>query len=134
MKDCLFCKIVSGEIPCVKIWEDEDSLAFLDINPASDGHTLLIPKEHYKNMEETPKDLLAKLFINAQGLMPKLRKSLDADFVAVSVVGNDVPHFHIHLVPRKFDDGLAEFWPTKNYPEGEDIKIAEKIREETAND
>jgi len=129
MEDCLFCKIVSGEIPCEKVWEDEKAFAFLDINPVVDGHILLIPKEHHKNMEETPDELVSKLFRDAKMLMPKIRESMAADYIAISVVGTDVPHFHIHLVPRKFDDGLAETWPTKKYPDGESVKIGNKIKE-----
>lgn len=129
MEDCLFCKIVAKEIPCEKVWEDEDSLAFLDINPVIEGHVLLIPKEHHKNMEETPDELIEKLFVNAKMLMPKIKEAMDADYVAISVVGIDVPHFHIHLVPRRLDDGLAEFWPTKKYPDGRSIEVGNKIKE-----
>jgi len=62
-------------------------------------------------------------------LMPKIKNAMDADYVAISVVGTDVPHFHIHLIPRKFDDGLAEFWPTKKYPDGKSVKVGNRIKE-----
>ena len=125
----IFAKIVNDEIPSFKVHEDKHHLAFLDINPVVGGHILLIPKEHHKNMEETPDELVSKLFRDAKMLMPKIRESMAADYIAISVVGTDVPHFHIHLVPRKFDDGLAETWPTKKYPDGESVKIGNKIKE-----
>jgi histidine triad (HIT) family protein len=130
--DCIFCKIAGGQIGAAKIYEDEKVLAFLDINPTSFGHTLLIPKEHHQMIVDTPDDLVAYMFVKAKDLMIKIKKALAVDFVALSVVGTDVPHFHIHLVPRRYDDGLASFWPTKKYGEGEMEKTASKIREEIA--
>jgi histidine triad (HIT) family protein len=128
--DCIFCKIIAGEIPAEKIYEDEKCLAFLDINPVSAGHVLLIPKEHFASMTETPDDLVAYLFIKTKELMIKIKKAVKADYVALSVVGTEVPHFHIHLIPRHFNDGLAGFWPTKKYAEGEMMEVAGKIRKE----
>lgn len=128
--DCIFCKISRGEIPCEKIYEDDDVLSFLDINPVNFGHLLVIPKEHYETMTYVPDEILGKIFVRAKSLMKSLKKSMNADYVALSVVGVDVPHFHIHLVPRYFDDGMANFWPTKKYAEGGAKEIAEKIRGE----
>jgi histidine triad (HIT) family protein len=130
MNDCIFCKIIAGEIPGAKIYEDDKALAFLDINYVNPGHVLIIPKEHYENMVETPNELVAYLYVKAKELMIKIKKAMEADYVCLSVVGTDVPHFHIHLIPRWHDDGLAGFWPTKKYSEGEMEKIAEKIKEE----
>jgi histidine triad (HIT) family protein len=128
--DCIFCKIISGEIPAGKIYEDEKCLAFLDINPVNPGHALLIPKEHFASMPETPDDLVAYLFTKTKELMIKIKKAMRADYVSLSVVGTDVPHFHIHLIPRNYNDGLAGFWPTKKYADGEMAEVAEKIRKE----
>lgn len=125
---CLFCKIVSGEIPSAKIYEDEKILAFLDINPVNHGHLLVIPKEHHPRIEETPDAVVADMFVKSKKLMGAVKKAMNADYVAVSVVGTDVPHFHIHLIPRLFTDGLAGFWPTKKYGEKEMEKAAEKIK------
>lgn len=125
---CIFCKIVKNEIPADKIYEDDKIVAFLDINPVSPGHTLVIPKEHHQMMTDTPDDLLSYIFVQSKKLMQVLKTALEADFVVVSVVGIDVPHFHIHLIPRYHDDGLANFWPTKKYEEGESEEIVEKIR------
>jgi histidine triad (HIT) family protein len=128
--DCLFCKIVAGAIPAEKIYEDDKCLAFLDICPVNPGHVLLIPKEHFISMTETPDDLIAYLYIKAKALMPKIKKAMGADYISISVVGTEVPHLHIHLIPRRFDDGLKGFWPTKEYGPGEMAEVAEKIRKE----
>ncbi len=125
--DCIFCKITEGKIPSVKIWEDSDFFAFLDINPVNYGHTLLIPKKHYERMEDTPEDILKKIFVKAKVLMEKVKNGTKADYITLSIVGLDVPHFHIHLIPRYFNDGLATFWPTKKYELKKDTEIAKKI-------
>ncbi len=127
--DCIFCKIVRGEIPSAKVYEDDEALAFLDINPVNKGHVLLIPKTHHQMMVDTPDDLIAYIFTKAKVLMSAIQQGLDADFVAVSVVGVEVPHFHVHLVPRFTNDGLANWWPTKQYGEGELEQYAEKIKQ-----
>jgi histidine triad (HIT) family protein len=127
---CIFCKIAAGEIPAAKIYEDDQCLAFLDIKPVNPGHALLIPKAHHQTMADTPDDLVAYLFVKVKGLIPVIKKATKADYVALSVVGTEVPHFHIHLIPRRADDGLAGFWPTKEYQDGEKEKMAEKIRKE----
>ncbi len=128
MEDCIFCKIIAEEIPAEKVYEDDKVLAFLDINPVAPGHTLIIPKEHYQMMVDTPDELLCYCFQKSKELMIKIKEAMGADFVSVSVVGLDVPHFHIHLVPRKFSDNLANFWPTTKYAEGEMQEIGKKIR------
>jgi len=126
---CIFCKIIKKEIPAEIVYDDSEAVGFLDINPVNEGHLLLIPKEHHESMSATPDDLVGKLFTTAKHIMPKLKEATKADFIAVTVVGTDVPHFHIHLVPRKKDDGLAGFWPTKKYESDEELKlIGEKIR------
>ena len=128
--DCLFCKIVRKEIPAEVVSEDETSLAFLDINPVSEGHCLIIPKEHHASMVETPDPLVSDLFVKAKTLVPKIKTVMEADFVALTVVGTDVPHFHIHLIPRKHNDGLAGFWPAKKYESVERMKeVGEKLRQ-----
>lgn len=126
--DCIFCKIVTGEIPAATIYKDERILAFLDINPVNHGHVLVIPKAHHPKLEETPDEVVSDIFVQSKRLMPAIKKAMGADYVAVSVVGTDVPHLHIHLIPRRHDDGLAGFWPTKKYGEKEMEAVAEKIR------
>ncbi len=126
--DCIFCKIVKGDIPCDKIYEDENTLAFLDINPVNKGHTLVIPKGHYQWMYDTPDDLINVIFTKSKELMKVIKKATKADYVVVAVVGLDVPHFHVHLVPRYHDDGLKNFWPTKEYKDNEAKEVTEKIK------
>jgi histidine triad (HIT) family protein len=128
MDDCVFCKIVKREIPAAIIHEDELSLAFLDVNPVNFGHTLLIPKDHHRAMVNVPDELLGELYKTAKRLMLAVREGTKADYVALSVVGVDVPHFHIHIIPRFFNDGLAGFWPTKKYDDDNLNKFAEQIR------
>ena len=130
MNECVFCKIVKGEIPSDIIYEDDEVLAFLDIKPVNFGHTLVIPKKHYEKMENTPDYTLSVVFANAKKLMETVKEAMSADFVALSVIGIDVPHFHIHLIPRYFNDNMPIFWPRKEYKNGEKEKIAEKIKKE----
>jgi len=110
--DCIFCKIVNGEIPCFKVYEDEDILAFLDVSPASKGHTLVITKEHFDNMLVVPKDLLDKAFNVAQKIGQVQTSMLGAKGINIvtninEIAGQSVKHFHIHVIPR-YDpnDGL----------------------------
>ena len=100
--DCLFCKIVNGEIPSYKIYEDELVYAFLDINPDSNGHTLLIPKKHYLDMSDIPLDTLTHIFKVAKELKIMLESKLNADgltFIQNNGDVQEVKHFHLHLKP-----------------------------------
>lgn len=126
MDNCIFCKIASGEIPCDKIYEDENFLAFLDIKPVSDGHTLIIPKKHVVWMQEAEDEIISEIFKLAKKFMLALKKGLPCDYVQVSVVGNEVPHFHVHLIPRHNQDAFRNF-PTKEYSEGQPEVIIKKI-------
>ena len=100
MEDCIFCKIAAGEIPAQKTLENEECVAFLDIHPKAPGHTLLIPKKHYPWIWDIPDALFVKLFQTAKQLAPELKKQVGADYVQLSVIGKDVPHAHMHLIPR----------------------------------
>lgn len=99
MEDCIFCKIVAGQIPSNKVYEDDQVLAFLDIHPKGPGHTLLIPKAHYRWFEEMPDDVYDHVFRSAKKLSLEM-KAKGADHVQLGIVGKDVPHVHIHLIPR----------------------------------
>jgi histidine triad (HIT) family protein len=127
MDNCVFCKIVKGEIPSDKTYEDKDFLAFLTIEPARDGHLLLIPKKHTVWMQDTDDETISEIFKLTKKLMHSLKAAMGSDYVMVSVAGKDVPHFHIHLIPRHFDDKLVEF-STKKYKEGEASEVAKKIK------
>ncbi len=103
-ESCIFCKIVSGEIPSKKIFEDEHTIAFLDIHPKAPGHTLLIPKDHYPWWTDMPDDLSDHLFHTAKSLGNKLKAEYNADYIRLGIVGTDVAHTHIHLIPLKLKE------------------------------
>lgn len=124
--DCIFCKIGKEEIPSTKIYEDNDFLAFLDIKPVADGHLLIIPKKHIVWMQEAENETIEEIFKLAKKLMLAIKKGIGCDYVQLSVVGKDVPHFHIHLIPRNFDDHFAML-PTKTYKNKESAEAAQKI-------
>lgn len=106
MDDCIFCKIVKGEIPYHKIYEDDKFLAFLDINPVSLGHTLLIPKQHYRWVVDVPE--FGEYWQVAQNIAQNIKNSdLKPDFISFLTVGVDVPHAHIHIIPRNIDDNIG---------------------------
>ena len=126
MENCIFCKIVKKEIPAHMVHEDADFLAFLDIQPHMDGHLLIIPKEHVVWMQDADDETIAGIFKLAKKLMLALKAAFDSDYVQLSVVGKDVPHFHIHLMPRLLNDGFHG-WPTKKYKDREAEEVAKKI-------
>ncbi len=95
----IFTKIVNGEIPCHKIAEDENYLAFLDITPLAEGHTLVIPKKEIDYIFDLDDDLLAGLMLFAKQIAPALQQAVPCRRIGVSVIGLEVPHTHIHLIP-----------------------------------
>lgn len=110
--DCIFCKIAAGEIPCHKVYEDDDVLAFLDISQSTIGHTLVIPKKHYDNFLSTPKELMNRCMNVAQTIGQIQIRELHAKGVNILTncykeAGQTVMHFHIHVIPRYFEgDGF----------------------------
>ncbi len=131
-KDCVFCKIVSGEIPSTKIYEDENTLAFLDIRPVNPGHTLVIPKEHYRNILDIPEDEWEHVAKTARIVARAVKAGAGAEGVNVSSshepsAGQEVFHLHLHIIPRFSSDGLKH-WPQGAYKEGEAQMVAEKIK------
>ncbi len=127
MNDTIFGKIIRKEIPAVIVYEDDQFLSFMDINPAAKGHILLIPKVQYPWMQDAPDGLVSSVFIKAKELMIALKKALAVDYVQLSVVGNEVPHFHIHLIPRMHGENIHG--PHVTYEKGEMQAIATKITE-----
>lgn len=127
MNDCIFCKIASGSIPCTKVYEDDDFLAFLDIQPVTPGHTLIIPKVHTDWMQNASDEVIANTFILAKNLMQKIIKNLGVDYVQLSVVGKDVPHFHVHLIPRMLTDDIKSH-TMYTYAVDEMQNVANKIK------
>jgi len=105
MSDCIFCKIIKGEIPCYKIAENKNAIAFLDVTPYSNGHTLIIPKKHYPNLSSTPEKILNDVMKLTKVVVKKLTKSLKpSGFNYVSneneIAGQCVFHFHLHVIPK----------------------------------
>ena len=116
--DCIFCKIVAGEIPSFKLWEDADTYAFMDINPANPGHALIIPKAHWPNLFEIPADLLGPVLATTQRVARAVKAVLaphGLNIVQANGPGaaQSVFHLHVHVVPRGEDDGLRLNWGPK---------------------
>ncbi len=126
MSDCIFCKIIKKEIPSTIVYEDEKFLAFLDVHPVSDGHLLVVPKKHFVWMQDADDETIEEIFKLSKKLMISIKKGIGCDYVQLSIVGKDVPHFHIHLIPRYFKDNLPML-PTKIYKDKESIEAAQKI-------
>ncbi len=129
-KQCIFCQIVAGKIKTRKIYEDDKCVAVLDINPASPGHLLLLPKEHYTIMPQMPEDELAQIFIVAKSLSNAILRALDARGTNIIVAngptaGQKAQHFMIHIIPRKDKDAIQFSLPQRQISE----KAAGSIRE-----
>ncbi len=110
MSDCVFCKIVAGQIPNLTIHEDDQVLAFLDINPLADGHTMVIPKAHAEKLEDLDDARVGALFRAVRAVSAAQRACLRADDTTIGInngpaAGQVVPHVHVHVVPRWTDDG-----------------------------
>ena len=138
MHDCIFCKIIAGEIPSAKLYEDEHVFAFMDIMPVTKGHTLIIPKNHKENVFQLSEEEAANLF----KVVPKIANALNDTFHPVGMnlinnngapAGQSVFHFHLHFVPR-FDetDGIKVKWNTKEkeYTIDKITEVASQIREQ----
>jgi histidine triad (HIT) family protein len=126
MADCLFCRIVSGEVPATIVYEDENAIAFLDHRPLFPGHALLVPRDHIETFGELPSKLLSPYFAAAQLLARAVESAMDAEgtFVAMNNrVSQSVPHLHVHVVPRRRKDGLKGFfWPRTKYKGDEEMQ------------
>ena len=127
--NCLFCRIVSGELPATVVYEDEVSFAFLDHRPLFPGHTLLVPREHVETLAELPVSQVEPYFKAAQLLARAVESGLEAEgtFVAMNNrVSQSVPHLHVHVVPRRRKDGLKGFfWPRTKYKDEEEMKLVQ---------
>ena len=132
--NCLFCRIVTGAIPSTRVYEDADTLAFMDIGPIIKGHTLVIPKKHYDQITQTPEDVLAKVMVVVRKIAQAQVNGLKADGVNVlnangEAAGQQVPHIHFHVVPRFKTDGHHWNWAAKKYDSLDEMKkMAEEIR------
>ncbi len=130
MADCLFCRIVSGELPATIVYEDDNSVAFLDHRPLFHGHTLLVPREHVEILGELPTKIVGPYFEAAQLLSRVIESAMEAEgtFVAMNNrVSQSVPHLHVHVVPRRKKDGLKGFfWPRTKYKGDEEMEEVKK--------
>ena len=134
MEGCIFCKIAKGEIPNYQIYQDKDTIAFLDISPATSkgGHTLVIPKKHYELITDIPnKELnsIIKTIKKLSKVLLKLYPGLNIIQNNKKIAGQAIPHAHFHLIPRyKGDNIKIDYWETHKYKPGEIEKIQEKIK------
>ncbi|MCK4913669.1 MAG: HIT family protein [Planctomycetes bacterium] len=131
--NCIFCKIVAGEIPSAKIYEDDAVLAFLDVGPVSDGHTLVIPKLHFEKLHECPVEILSCV-TKCFGKVAKavvVATGCDGYNVLCNngrAAGQLVEHLHFHIIPRYDNDDVFSKWPSYKYEQGQIESIAESIR------
>jgi len=132
VSDCVFCKIINGEVPSAKIFENDKVLAFLDINPVNPGHTLVIPKSHFENLTVTPDDFLQELMAASKKIAVAILRATDTTAFNLTVnngpeAGQVVPHTHFHIIPRFNGDG-HRLWTGKAYAIGEMEQMGEKIK------
>ena len=121
----IFSKIIAGEIPCYKIAEDEKFFSFLDINPLVEGHTLVIPKLEINNFFDIPGEYLKEILVFARPIAKAIEKSFNCNRCGMSVIGLEVPHAHMHLVPINKADDL-NFTRRKLNPSNEQLKAAQE--------
>ena len=131
--DCLFCKIVAGDIPSTRVYEDERTIAFMDINPGSRGHLLVIPREHSVDLLEVPAEDLEACARMAQKLARRAKERLDADGVNLlnscePAAWQTVFHLHVHVIPRYDDDPLRLPGQPQQPAEGELAAVAAELR------
>jgi len=124
--DCIFCKLANGVFPTNTVYEDDDFRAILDMGPATEGHALILPKEHADNLLELPDEVAAKALVTAKKVAAKLKTKLNADGINIvqnngEVAGQTVMHFHIHVIPRYANDGQKIAW-VPGEPSAEELK------------
>ncbi len=132
--DCIFCKIANGEIPSATLYEDDDFRVILDLGPASKGHALILPKEHYPNLYELPDELAEKVILLAKRMIVKMTEVLKCDGFNVAqnngaCAGQTVFHFHMHLIPRYEDDHAGFGWNVGELSDVDREDILAKMRE-----
>lgn len=132
MPDCVFCKIVNGDIPSFKVYEDDNVLAFLDHTPVNSGHTIVIPKSHHKTFLDVPDELLDKIMIVIKKIAPAIVVGSGAEAFNLNlnngqVAGQVVFHAHWHIIPRLSEDNLKN-WTSRNYQAGEAEAVLGSIK------
>lgn len=136
MEDTIFMKIIRREIPAHIVYEDDDTIAFLDVKPVTPGHTLVIPKKFAQNIFDVDDTTLAVVMRTVRRIAPAVRDSVGAHGVHINsnhgaAAGQIVFHLHFHIIPRH-DHSEFSFWSQKEYPENDAVMIAEKIRQALA--
>lgn len=131
--DCIFCRIVAGQIPSCKVHEDDHSLAFMDIGPLAEGHVLLISKDHYETIDEMPAEAASRVLRNLPALVRAVRRATGCEGINVlqnngRIAGQLVGHMHVHIIPRYAADEFHFNWPAGSYPEGRMEELAGEIR------
>jgi len=137
MENCIFCKIIRGEIPSFKVYEDDLVYAFLDIAPINLGHVLVIPKEHHESASTIPEETAGRMFrIGSRiGILLKRMDEYDAYNLHLAdgaAAGQVVPHAHLHVVPRGVEDGFRWNWRQLKYPEGRGAELAAELEKKLA--
>ncbi|MBW2989669.1 HIT family protein [Candidatus Woesearchaeota archaeon] len=132
-KNCIFCKIIKGDIPCAKIAEDDNTFCFLDIAPANKGHVLVITKNHYETLLDVPDHHLNDLMIKTKNIARALSFALGNEGFNIlmnskRVAGQLVPHAHIHIIPRFESDRISLNWSPKRYRDEEIAEFRDKIK------
>lgn len=132
MKECIFCKIASGEISCMKVYEDDLTFAFMDIAKDVDGHILVVPKKHFKNVLDCDEEALCAVIKTVKTISNHLTNYCGYEGVNLlnasdESAGQSVPHLHIHIIPRKHDDGL-DAWPQFRGAKEDIQTVFEKIK------
>jgi histidine triad (HIT) family protein len=126
--DCVFCRIIAGEISAHTVLDEDKTMAFLDARPVFPGHCLLVPRAHHETLADLPPELVEPLFASAQRLARAVEAGMGADgtFVAINNrVSQSVPHLHVHVVPRRRKDGLRGFfWPRQKYESDDAMRAA----------
>jgi len=134
MSDSIFTQIIKDKIPSSKVYEDDESIAFLDIHPVNKGHVLVVPKKQYRNIYDTPDEVLAHLMVVAKKLSCAIKEATKAD--GINIIMNNEPaagqmvtdHVHLHIIPRHIGDGFREWFGVGTYNAGEMDTYAEEIR------
>lgn len=137
MSDCAFCKIVAGQIPAHKLYEDDDVLAIMDVGHVNPGHSLVIVKRHAETLMDLDETLAAKAFAVVRRVAAALDNAFQPDGMTILQANRPagwqtVPHVHLHVLPRRADDGVGLTWPAKNPPQEQPAATADEIRQALA--
>lgn len=133
MTDCAFCRIVEGDLPAYTVYEDDEFQAFLDVNPFTRGHVLVIPKDHHRWVWDMDADETADYWQTVREIANAQRSAFGTEWIISEVIGDEVPHAHVHLVPRYDDDGhgaTLDHDVKRDFSDEEMAAIAEELRSE----